>query len=415
LDAGEKFWDDAWQINLAALRQPEREHSSAWSRFSGKLSRALALQPQTDQQRRLPAEWYSISLDRWGVELQRSGRLPAAQQRFEQALALSTNNYSAAINLECNTNLQAGRPLNLTGLEDLSARFKDLPHLTQFIDRGGPIDQPAVCFLLGRYCQASGWPRQAVQQLERARTLAPTALPPDFALGEIYLRYHDYEKVFASVKRLRAALAVLPADQSGPAVTGVDLLEAEAWLAQTNLAQARRCLKAIVQQHPQDPSAARLVVNTYMNFGDYPDALELLQRRLAREPGDVELLNNEAGILLHLDQASNAVAILNRLLLITNAPAVRLNLALAYFQNQDLPAAEAEYQQLEADPPDVFLVHFGLANIAERRHDTNLAIRHLEICLTNAPTGSLRWQESRAHLDALKSAVPGKNLSAAGP
>lgn len=402
LAAGENFWDDAWQVSLAALRQPEREHSSAWTRFRGKLSRMLALEPQTDLQPRWLAEWYSIALDQWGVELQRSGRLAAAQQRFEQALALATNNDSAAINLECNSNLQAGRPLNLTGLDDLSARFKDLPHLTQFINRGGPIDQPAVCFLLGRYCEASGWPRQAVQQLERARTLAPAALPPDFALAEIYLRHHEFEKVFASVQRLRTALATLPADQSGPLATGVDLLEAETWMSQTNLAQARRCFESILQQHPQDPSATRLVLNTYMNFADYTDALKLLNQRLASEPNNAELLNDEAGILLRVNQASNAIVILDRLLVITNAPTVRLNLALAYFQNQDLPAAETEYHQLEADPPDVFLVHFGLANIAERRHDTSLAIRHLEICLTNAPAGSLRWQAAHARLEALK-------------
>jgi len=47
-------------------------------------------------------------------------------------------------------------------------------------------------------------------------------------------------------------------------------------------------------------------------------------------------------------------------------------------------------------------VYYGLAQIAEHRHDTNLAIRQLELCLSNTPSRSAQWNEVNARLNALK-------------
>jgi tetratricopeptide (TPR) repeat protein len=405
LDDVEKFWDDAWLKKMAALRPPETHRPSLWFRLGEKLSRRFYLPPVPVPQTILLRQWYSISLNDWGVELQRSGRLPAAQRRFEQAQGLNTNNLLAAVNLECNTNLQAGNKFNLARVGELAARFKDLSQLTQLFNDCGQADEPALCFLLGRYCQMTGFPRQAVQGLERAKALAPAELPPDFALAEIYSRYRQDDKVFDLVKRLRMSLASLPTNEVGQAALEVDLLEARSWMSQTNAAKAQGILQSILTRHPDDPAAANLVLGAYMNLGDFTNALQLVTRRLASEPDNLEWLNNQAGILLLLDQASNAIAILDRALAVTNAPTLRLNRARAYFQNHDLPAAAAEYHQLENEPVDAFRVHFGLANIAEQTHDTNLAIHHFEICLTNLPPASSEQAQLRAHLDALKKSV----------
>jgi predicted Zn-dependent protease len=177
-------------------------------------------------------------------------------------------------------------------------------------------------------------------------------------------------------------------------------------MSQTNATSARRILQSILARHPADPAAAGLVLSAYMNYCDFTNALQLVTSQLAREPDNTEWMNIQAGILIQMNQAANAITVLNRALAATNTPTLRLNLALAYLKDTNLPAAAAEYHQLEADPPDVFIVHFGLANIAEQQHDTNLAIRHLEICLTNAPARSPRSEEIRAHLAALKNPAP---------
>ena len=119
-------------------------------------------------------------------------------------------------------------------------------------------------------------------------------------------------------------------------------------------------------------------------------------------------MNNQAAILIQMNQAAAAIPVLNHALAITNSPAIRLNRAIAYLQSQNLTAAEAEYRQLENQRADAFSIHYGLAEIAEQRHDTNLAFHHFAICLSNVPPGTVKWEEARRHLEALKNpAGPG--------
>ena len=399
---GEKFWDDAWRQKMEPVSQPPPQSPSAWAKISGKLSRRFYLEPVPAAQSQRLGGWYAIFLDGWGVELQRSGRLPEARRRFEQALALNPDNAAAAINLQCNTNLQAGKKLSLAGLDEMAGRFQDLPHLALVMNRCGPFDDPVLCFLLGRAFQPAGWPRQTVQQLERAEALAPGALPPELALAGLYARYQMGDKVFEIVKRLRATLSTLPASQVGEVALELSFLEAGAWAAQNNPANARRILQSILQQHPDDTPTVNRVFKAYLDFGDLTNALQLVAGRLAREPDNLAALNNQAAILIQLNQAAAAIPVLNHALALTNSPAIRLNRAIAYLQSRNLPAAEADYRQLENSPVDVFSVHYGLAKIAEQRHDTNQAIDQFAICLSNAPPGTAKWEEIRAQWEALK-------------
>ena len=173
-------------------------------------------------------------------------------------------------------------------------------------------------------------------------------------------------------------------------------------MSQTNPANARRILQSILQQHPNDTPTANLVFKTYLVFGDLTNALQLVAGQLATEPDNIAALNNQATILIQMNQAAAAIPILNRALAITNSPAIRLNRAIGYFLSTNLPAAEADYHQLENLPVDIFSVHYGLAQIAEQRHDTNLAIHHFAICLSNVPPGTIKWENARTHLDALR-------------
>ncbi len=182
----------------------------------------------------------------------------------------------------------------------------------------------------------------------------------------------------------------------------LSILEAASWLSQTNPATARSILQSVVKQHPNDIRTLNLVLQANLAFGDFTNALQLMSGQLAREPDNVAALVNKAAILIQMGDATNAIPILNHALAITNLPSARLNRAVAYMQTQNLPAAEADYLELENLPAHAFPVHYGLADIAERRHNTNLAIHHLELCLSNAPAGTANWWEVRKRLDALE-------------
>ena len=402
IEASEKFWDAAWQKQMEPLSQLRSPQPSAGSKIREKIFHRLHLEPVPVLQSRVLASWYSVLLDSRGVELQRSERLPAARHRFEQALALSPNHVSAGINLRCNTRLQAGKTLNLDSLNEMAGRFRDLRDIFRVMNNDGPFDEPGLCYQLGRICQQAGWPRQTVQLMERTIALAPGEPLPKVALAELYSFWRMEAQAFDSIKRLKATMATLPPNQMAEVEVEASILEAKIWMLHTNFAKARPILQSLLEKSPNDLATAELVFKAYLSFGDLTNALELATEKLAKEPDNFIALNNRAAILLQMNRAAEAVPILNHALLLTNLPQLRVNRAIAYFQSSNLPAAEAEYLALLNEPADVFSVHFGLAAIAEQRHDTNVAIHHYTICLSNAPAGTAKWEQTRAHLAALK-------------
>ena len=115
----------------------------------------------------LPGEWCSAALDGWGVELQRNGRLPEARRRFEQAIALNTNNPAAKVNLQCNTNLQAHNNMSVAEADTVASQLGDLRQLSVMISRHGPFDSPVFCYLLGDVYRQTGLFRQSGKTREK--------------------------------------------------------------------------------------------------------------------------------------------------------------------------------------------------------------------------------------------------------
>jgi tetratricopeptide (TPR) repeat protein len=406
-DQNEKFWDEAWQTELELVAQTNAQRQSIPSKAKKIAQKIflkhLYLSAIPSLQNQLLGEWSSVALNGWGVELQRNGRLPEARQRFEQAIALNTNNLAALVNLQCNTNLQAGNKMNRLNVDAVASQLGKLERLGPIMIRCGPFDDPVFCYLLGDICQQIGLLRQAVQAFERAQTLAPNMLSAKFALAQLYSRQRMDDKVFETVNLLRDEIRTLPSRETMDADLAV--LEANSWLSQTNPARARGVLQSVLKLHPTDERTLNLVLQAYLAFGDFTNALQLVSGQLAREPGKVDVLVNQAAIMMQTGDATNAILVLNHVLAITNLPVARLDRAVAYLQTQNLPAAEADYLELENSPAHAFAVNYGLAEIAERRHDTNLAIHHLELCLSNAPAGTVQRREVRERLDTLEPSV----------
>jgi tetratricopeptide (TPR) repeat protein len=402
-----KFWDEAWQTELELVARTVSQRQSTPSEVKKMAQKIfvqhLYLSAIPSLQSRLLGEWFSVALNGWGVELQRSGRLPEARQRFEQAIALNTNNLAALVNLQCNTNLQTGNKMNRLSVDTVARQLGKLQRLGPIMNHCGPFDDPVFCYLLGDVYQQTGLLNQAMHEYERAQMLAPNILSTKFALAQLYSRQRMDDKVFETVNLLRDEIQVSPIRDT----MDVDLaiLEANSWLSQTNPARARSVLESVLKQHPNDKRTLNVVLQAYLGLGDLTNAQQLVSRQLAREPDNVEALVNQAAIMLQSGDATNAIPILNYALAITNLPFARLDRAAAYLLTQNLPAAEADFLELENSPAQAFPVHYGLAEIAERRHDTNLAIHHLEFCLSNAPAGTVKWREVRERLDALKPPV----------
>jgi tetratricopeptide (TPR) repeat protein len=392
----EKIWDD-FEPRIESLQRSAAPAESPLVKSAGKIFRLETVVPN---QLGLLKEWYSLVLDGWGVDLQRNGRLPAAERRFSQAAELNTNNWVAKINLYCNTNLQAGNKMTLANAADFASQIGSVKKLELLIGRLGPLDDPGFCFLLGNVYQESGLPRQAMQQFSRAHDLVPDALAPQFALARLAARYRMPDRAMELINHLRDVAKNMPAN------AGMDvqlaLLEAGVWLSQTNLTRAAGVLQTVVQQHPEDALTLNRVSQAYFAFGDYTNAEQLVTRLLDREPDNVAALMIQSQILLQTTRANLAIPVLNHILSLTNLPDAKLNRAMAYIQIQDYAAARSDCLELENSLSNCYLAEYRLAQIAGLQHDTNQAVHYLQLCLTNAPPQTPLWRDAEKWLQVFK-------------
>ncbi|MGA3268436.1 MAG: DUF2723 domain-containing protein [Verrucomicrobiota bacterium] len=397
LAANEQFWTRLWDQELArAVPSPPR--ASGWA---NQLARCGLTPPPRDQDRLL-GEWYSLPLEAWGVTLQKQGRLRAAQARFEQALQLNSNNLPARISLACNTNLQAGQQLELSNVSQRADQLGGPPGLNLIMALEGPFDEPTACYLAGSVYFEHGMFVQAAEQLERVRTLAPGSLGPELALAGIYNRLQLPDRSRPLVNHLREQVQKEPANN----LLDLDLavLESQLWLMQTNPANTRDPLQSVLQQHRNDPEFANRVLYSYLALGEFTNALELAEERLAKSPDDVRSLNAKAFILKQSGQAAEALPILDHILALTNEPSVRLARAFARIDTKDFASARSDLEELGKSGQASEMVDFGLALVAEHGHDTNSARHYLQLCLSNTPAGTPLWRQAHVRLQLLEPA-----------
>ncbi len=396
LAANESFWTGIWTRDLAALATPPRHRPTF---FQKQLAR-LALTPAPETQDRLKAAWFSLALDDWGVRLQQAGHLAEARVRLLQAVQLNTNNIPAHFNLVCNTNLATTNNMDLSAVSKMTSELEKLDRLNGFVNAGGPFDEPTFVFLRGTSFLDQELLVQAAEQLERARTLVPGSLAPELALAEIYNRLHMVARSRPLINHLRLETAKTPENRSLD--LNVAMVDAYAWLQQTNLANAREVLQALVERHPKDPQINNRVLAAYIAFGDTSNALQVADAQLSQDPNDADTLNNKAMILLQSGHAAEAMPLLDHALTLTNLPTARVNRAYASLANTNFALAQSDLRQLEKEGDTSPMVSFGLATVAQHNRDTNQAVLYLRRCLTNTLAGSALWRQADAALRKLQ-------------
>ena len=379
-EGNEAFWTSTWNKELVPLvTDSGREPNS--------------------RQKNLLADWYSISLDSWGVALQQQGHLKEASLRLEQALQLNANNFSAQISLACNTDLQAGKKLSLARAERLAGEWGDFPRLIRVWNAGGPFDEPVFCYLLGCALQKNGLPWQAARQLQRSLDLAPGLPASEYALADLYVQLRLMDRARRLIEQLRTTPGSHP--MSSDMDLELAMLETGSWLLETNTVNARIALQSVWERHPGDARVANRVVNAFRLFGDYTNALRVVEAQLAKSPDNVSHLDQKAVLLLQSGNAAAAIPVLTHILACTNMPEARLQLATGRLICLDDKGAENDFLELKNSGVALDRVNYGLAMIAEHRHDTNQARLYLHACLTNTPPASALWRQANDHLQAL--------------
>jgi hypothetical protein len=108
--ANEAFWANAEKKAFAPIiRAVTPADPNAPRSFGENLMKRFHIAREPNPNAEVAGDFYSRSLDFWGVQVQRANELPAAAAHFETAQKLNPDNIVAQVNLDFNRSLQAGQ------------------------------------------------------------------------------------------------------------------------------------------------------------------------------------------------------------------------------------------------------------------------------------------------------------------
>jgi hypothetical protein len=344
--------------------------------------------------------YYSRALNYLGAEVQRAGDLDKAAGLFSAAADLNTNNIAAVRNLAFNKLLRSGS--SSTGnLRAVTADdFGKYRNWNEVMTANGPFDETSFCFDNGFWLMNAGLLHQAAVAFDRVRHFAPDNLAARLFLAQIYLMFRQPDP----------ALEVLHDPLTRPFHFGLteynstelNILAATADFQKHENAAAAELLQTEMNRHPDNEMLMLVSAQTFNRAGLYKDALQAIDRKLARTPGDLTWVYGKGMVCLQAGDYDGAVAALTQFLNSqTNNPDALFNRAVAYYHSDQLDRARADFQTLQSMYTNNFQVAYGLGEIAWKEHQTNDAMRNYRIYLANAPTNSAELNEVRQKVTQL--------------
>jgi tetratricopeptide (TPR) repeat protein len=348
---------------------------------------------------------YSRALDFWAVELQKTGQLEKAVDRFALALELNPENVVAQTNLEYNKKFRAGQRTSVEMPKTVEDRFGKYSSWDQVLNLNGPYDEPSLCYAQGYMFVQKNLFRQAAQAFERVHAFAPDNLPSRLWLGQLNLVARKPERTMELIRDYGEH----PERFTLSAVERTDSL---CLLAKTHFqlhepGPAEALLESAIQATPADSYLLANVVNVYTEQERYSNALVNLDRQLKLNPQDASALLNKGYVYIRINAFDNAIGAMTQLLTLqTNRGDALLNRAIAYLRTDRLDDARKDYEALLRIAPTAHQIYYGLGEIAFRRQDTNTAIKHYQSYLSNSIPGSVETKFIETRLQILKGGKP---------
>jgi Protein of unknown function (DUF2723)/Tetratricopeptide repeat len=318
----------------------------------------------------IAGNFYSQSLDFWGVEMQRAGALAIAATHFETAKTLNPDNVVAQINLQFNRSLQAGEsvPADLTKVA--LDQFK-LHSWDEALSTDGPFDEPSFCFENGAALVRGGLFVQAIAPFSRVRQLVPENLAARLWLGQLYNLIHLPDRALESIHDVReqpGKFSLMDTDK-----IQITLIEAAAYFEKKEPARATRLLETEISACPTNDVLLVTAVQFYLANSLFTNALAVIDRKLQISPNDTDWLFRKGYLCIQLGNYNEAITVLTRVLSLQQHNPVAL---------------------------------YGLGEIAWREHDTNEAIKNYELYLAGANTNTDEAKIIVQRLRQLKSKSP---------
>ena len=360
------------------------------------------------------ANFYSLALDWWGVELQRAGEFDAAFKFFEEALALNPDNASALINRDANILWRNGKQR----LRELSKPQQEKLNLYRGMDgllaACGPIDVPEFAVEFAQGLVQAGLFRQAKQLVHRALAFAPDDIGFQMLLVNTYLAAEEPDRALEVISKLRPQMRTA---DPGPQIE-LARLEASAYYAKTNFTQAKKILEEMVNRFPTYDATynalSQLYVTQSQRLGaennmaaasaELTNALNVIAGQLTKQPRNASAHFNYGTLSMFVKDLDRAIAEYTTVLeLQKDNSAALLNRAMANLQNKKLDAAKRDYQELLrrfsiAD----YHVYYGLGEIAYMEKDWKAARENYEQYLRYMPPNADEAKRIRERLAEVK-------------
>jgi len=222
---------------------------------------------------------------RAGVQAHLKGDMITAREKFEAALKLDPN-YAPAL-------------VGLAGVAQAQGNDAQVEQYLQRAERANPRS-PDVPLAWGRYYLAKNQLAQAEKAFQKARELAPKAIPPLLELGDLYIRTSG--KTADAVRMYRAAVELDPNNRFAQYGLGIALA------ATGKREEAIKALEKAAQLTPRDPAPLRAVGRLYLESGEFAKALAAFDRALARQPQFVPVMLDRGDTLARMTRTSDAIA-----------------------------------------------------------------------------------------------------------
>ena len=420
------FWKTNPPANIqeALLRSTPKSSVSLLDQCTSWFNRKLHLVNETNSTLVSLGALYSLPLNFWAVAYQRTGYngqpasaetaskwLDPAAGWFEVAHQINPDNVIAQVNLDFNHKIRTNNsvPIQISkSMQDQFGRYHDWQSV---LLANGPFDDPTFCFEQGRVFNQGGNYHQAACEFDRAATLAPNDLPSRVWLASLEVRLGLPDQALKTISDIYArsdALGVTRASQ-----TNLLDIEASAYLIKNDNRGAIKVVDAAIARYPADQlTLLAAATQVFWTFKQYSNSLTLAERQLEVAPTNTTALyykGNSCVQISRFEEATKALTLLLDMVPDTNrlhylALLVR---AQAYVGLDKLLEAKGDYEALQKAFPTEAGIYLGLGDVAYREKDTNAAIRHYQLYLSNASTNLVEERKQVAtRLDELKRGGP---------
>jgi len=336
------------------------------------------------------AEIYSRALNHFGVEVQKAGAMPLADEYFDWAVQLNPANPSAFINREFNRHWrQHKRLLEKPSEEVVNRLFIYGGQWDAILGGNGPLDEPTSCFLLGQTFEQTGLFRQAGQNLERTLFFDPENRAALYGSMFLHVKAQLPDIALQRIAAFRAqhGAASLREDDE------MQLLRTEAWAytMKNDLATAERLIDAAQKKYPRQSAPWDTLVEIYNQLGQVTNAVAALERQLKVQPESRSALINYSVLNLQLGRPAQALPLLERALQLNpKDEAALVNRAMVNFSLDKIDAAIRDYEavRISGTPAYQVKVLFGLGEAHFRKKNRRESLRYYREFLKIAPPGA---------------------------